>query len=504
MEKDKTVKRGKVLKIIWPDWQDICNDSFVPLVGRKDRYMILYGGRGSSKSMFVAMTMLFNCLTHGFFRCLMVRNDKTTVRGSCFQTLKDLIDDMGLKQAFYIRESRMEIICTNGNMIVAAGVDEPQKIKSFKDPTCIWYEEDIPSWNNFITITSSVRTQKADYLQEWFSINPEVEGEDYSDNWFFKKFFADKYPGELSFAGQTSTEMVTPKNLRKKVTYDYTVHHSTYHDNVWCSDDLSAILEALKDDDEYYYTVYTQGLWGRRAVTERYYRKFSHKTHIKPARYNPSLPLHISFDFNVNPYVSIVVFQAIGKVVRCIDEIAAADPHNTTEEASKLFYEKFKSHRSGLFIYGDPSGRQMDTRSEKGKNDYKIIMKTLYRMRPQKRIDRRAPSLVMRGQFLNAVMGRNEGGIRIEVDPKCKRLVTDFMEVRTRPDGSKFKKVVRKEGLSYEQFGHHSDCFDYFMCRYFRADYNDYRHYFERKQPSGKSGKVVAEVEGDGYKVKQM
>lgn len=497
-------KRGSRLKITWPEWDELVNDHFLPLVGCKDRYMVLYGGRGSSKSMFVGITILFNMITHNFFRCLIVRKDKTTVRGSSFQTLKDLIDEMGLKKVFHIRESRMEIVCTNGNMIVAAGADEPQKIKSFKDPTCIWYEEDIPSWSTFVTITSSVRTQKADYLQEWFSINPEVEGEDYSDNWFFKKFFADKYPGELTFNGQTKTTMISPRtNKREEMIYNYTVHHSTYHDNVWLSDDMAAILEGLKETDEYYYTVFTLGLWGRRAVTERFYRKFSHKGHIVPCRYNPSLPIHASFDFNVNPYVSVVFFQVIGKLVRVIGEIAAEDPYNTTEEASKLVEKKFRQHRGGIFVYGDPSGRKEDTRSERGKNDFKIISKVLARFRPIKMVDRKAPSVMMRGQFLNAVMGRSEAGIRVEVDPSCKRLVTDFMEVRTRPDGSKFKAMATKEGLRFEKFGHHSDCFDYFMCRYFKSEYNGYRSYYERTSPHGRSGKVTVQVEGDGYVVKQ-
>ena len=95
-----------------------------------------------------------------------------------------------------------------------------------KDPTAIWWEEDIPEENDFITITTSIRTLKAPYLQEIFSINPECEG-DFKENWFYKAFFAKHYEkGELSFRDKVTVEVDS-----KSVEVPYTVHHSTHEDN---------------------------------------------------------------------------------------------------------------------------------------------------------------------------------------------------------------------------------------------------------------------------------
>ncbi len=470
------------LKIVWPAWEDIVNDSFLPLVGIVVRYLILYGGRGSSKSHFVADQLIFYCLYDKFFRCLMLRKEKVTVRGSCYRTIKDRIIGLGLESAFIFRDSRMEIECKNGNIFVAMGVDEPAKIKSFTDPTCCWFEEDVPDEDSFITISTSVRTPKADRLIEIFSINPEVKGEDHTDNWFWKRFFDGWYPGELHHSGEVITEEVSKKTGKlERFVSKFHVHHSDYTHNVWLPDDFGRELERLSEINEYWHTVYCKGFWGRRDVTERFYRFFTRKDHIMPCGYRPELPLHISYDFNVNPYISIVVTQIVAKIVYVIDEIAAKDPHNTTEEASKLFKDKYIKHNAGLFIYGDPSGRKEDTSREKGHNDYRQAKKALVMFRPQKRVARKAPSVTMRGQFINAILKRQEAGIRIMVDPSCKHVITDFFEVRSKPDGGKHKRQIIKDGLRFEQFGHHSDAFDYLMCYFFRAEYDHFRNHVPEK-----------------------
>jgi phage terminase large subunit len=112
----------------------------------------------------------------------MIRKVQAKVKGSCYQNIKDLIDEMGLRDYFrFASTPTPRIECINGNFFVGAGLDDTSSIKSIKDPTCVWWEEDIPDEADFITITTSIRTLKADLLQEIFSINPECEG-DYKEN----------------------------------------------------------------------------------------------------------------------------------------------------------------------------------------------------------------------------------------------------------------------------------------------------------------------------------
>ena len=488
------------LRIKWPLWEDIVNDKFLWLVNIAARIIILYGGRGSSKSHFVIDQLIYNCINHKFFRCIMLRKEKTTVRPSCYRGVKERIISLGLESVFVFKESTLEIICKNGNMFIGLGADEPMKIKSFTDPTCVWYEEEVPDKDTYTIISTSIRTPKADMLQEFFSINPEVKGMDYTDHWFYKKFFADWYSvGNLEHRGAIEEEEKSGISVQK-VRKDFVVHHSTYKDNVFLPKAFGEELEALGDDedDDYWFTVYCEGLWGRKNVQNAFYRRFSRVKHVAKCldRYDPDLPLHISFDFNVNPYVSIGIYQIRTRIVYVLDEIAAENPFNSTEEACKLFKAKYASHRGGLFIYGDPSGRKKETSQKRGQNDYKIIKRTLQMFRPQTRVFRKHPPVSMRGQWINDILKNERDGIKIIIDPLCKYHITDFAEVRAAPDGSKFKMRVSEEGLTYEKFGHHSDAFDYFMCYIFRAEFDYYRNYV----PPHKSEESVVHVnKREGY-----
>ena len=54
------------MTVEWPkDWR-IINDSFIPLIDNTDRYLILWGGRGSSKSDFTAKKLIYRCITEKY------------------------------------------------------------------------------------------------------------------------------------------------------------------------------------------------------------------------------------------------------------------------------------------------------------------------------------------------------------------------------------------------------------------------------------------------------
>ena len=179
------------MTVQWCEWDLLVNKRFIPLIENKDRYVIMYGGRGSSKSNFEAKKLIHRCLSEPYFRHILIRNTYATIKDSSYQTIKDIIYELGLQSLFEFKLQPLEIHCVNGNCFYARGCDDTQKLKSIKDPTGAWYEEDIPTEEDFITITTSIRTEKAKYLQETFTINPEVEG-NFQEHWFYKRFFGDR------------------------------------------------------------------------------------------------------------------------------------------------------------------------------------------------------------------------------------------------------------------------------------------------------------------------
>ena len=396
-------------KVEWCEWIDIINEAFIPLIDNKDRYIICKGGRGSSKSDAIAKKLIYRCLNENYFRCILIRNTYGSIKDSSYQTLKDIIIDLGLQDLFEFKIQPLEIHCINGNSFLARGCDDTTKLKSIKDPSCAWYEEDVPSENDFITITTGIRTTKADYLQEIFTINPEVEG-NYQDHWFWKRFFKDK-PVDETFSDVTQLKI----NEDTIVDLTYTVHHSTYKDNKWIPNEFIAFLMDLKLKNPYYWQVYCNGSWGNRIFGGLFYKSFDVGRNTLNWTYDSDLPLHISFDFNINPYMSLSVWQISGQSVYLIDEIAMKTPNNRTKDTCWEFIRRYNSHAGGLFVYGDPSGKKEDTKMEKGFNEFSIIAQELEKFRPTFRVANSHPPVKLRGDFINSCFDGSFGGLNIYI-----------------------------------------------------------------------------------------
>lgn len=454
--------------IEWCEWKKIINESFIPLLKVRDRYLIMYGGRGSAKSDFTAKKLIYQCLTDKYFRFVLVRNTYATIKDSQYQTLKDIIVDLGLASLFEFKLQPLEIHCVNGNKFLARGCDDTTKLKSIKDPTGAWYEEDIPSEADFITITTSIRTGKADLLQEIFTLNPEVEG-DYQDNWFWKKFFRGQ--SQKSFRSDLVQEVDG-----KQVKLGYTVHHSTYHNNRWIPIDFIAFLQQLKIQDPYYYTIYCLGEWGNRITGGAFYKAFNRGLTVTRTEYNSAMPLHISFDFNVNPYMTATIWQISNNLVHNIGEIAAISPKNTTQGVCTEIKNRYSQHTSGMFIYGDPAGKAQDTRLEKGHNDFTIIEHELKDYKPSLRVAGSAPSVAMRGKWINAVFA-DLREIKVFISEESPLFVSDLLNLKEAADGTKYKQKVKDEntGVTSEKYGHFTDGMDYFLCKAFESDYMNFQ-----------------------------
>lgn len=459
------------INVNWCKWEKIVNKSFIPLIDNKDRYLILYGGRGSSKSNAIAKKLIYRCLTEPYFRYILIRNQYNTIKDSSYQTLKDIIIELGLSQLFVFKLQPLEIHCLNGNMFLARGCDDATTLKSIKDATGCWWEEDIPTESDFITISSSIRTQKAAYLQEVFTINPEVEG-NYQEHWFWKAFFKDK-PVNQGFSDVRKFRI----DSETEVDLTYTAHHSTHLDNKWLPNEFRAMLMDLKRTNPYYYTVYCLGNWGNKQLGGLFYKKFDIGKNTKVNEYRPELPLHISFDFNVNPYMSCTIWQLQGNTAYQIDEIALSSPNNDTRSVCREIQYRYRNHKTGMFIYGDPSGKQEDTRSEQGFNDYSIIEKELAQFRPELRVLKAHPPVHMRGQFINSVFDYNFNGLYIYIQEKSVYLKNDLLFGKEASDGTKHKEKVKGEnGTSYEKYHHHSDSMDYFICAAWQEHFETYQN----------------------------
>lgn len=237
--------------------------------------------------------------------------------------------------------------------------------------------------------------------------------------------------------------------------------------------------ESLKTMPTYEYEVFVNGNWDLQERTgAEFYKYFSLDKHVKPCQYEPTLPLHISWDENVNPYLPCGVFQIQGKEIRLIDTILGTNPKNTVRDVCNEFKFRYRTHKAGLFVYGDATSQKEDVKQEKGYNFFSLILKELADFNPIKRVSSSNPSVVMRGQFMNAVFYSEFNGIIFKVAPQLKEAIQDFTNTKEAADGHKDKTKVKdaKSGISYQPYGHISDLTDYIICYLFREDYSQFQN----------------------------
>lgn len=214
-----------------------------------------------------------------------------------------------------------------------------------------------------------------------------------------------------------------------------------------------------------------------------FYSGFSAARHVGTVDFKPGLPVHITFDQNVVPYITALLWQVdmSGErmVLRQFDEFCLPNPNNTTERVCQAIRAKYGDRMQTVFFYGDASGHKRDTRG--GGTDYDIIARELRRwlVNASDRTDRRNPPVLLRRDWINNVL---EGKTRVEVviAEHCKHTITDLTYLKQDPNGLKWKERGKDEmsGQVFEKYGHCSDALDYFLCKIAESDF---RRFCEEK-----------------------
>jgi phage terminase large subunit len=113
---------------------------------RRHMEYLLKGGRGSTKSSFASLDIVFLLINHPTVHGLAMRQVADTLRTSVYSQLVWAISQLGLTDQFKFTVSPLEITYKpTGQKIYFHGADEPEKIKSIKPPFghigILWLEE---------------------------------------------------------------------------------------------------------------------------------------------------------------------------------------------------------------------------------------------------------------------------------------------------------------------------------------------------------------------------
>lgn len=187
---------------------------FVELLKNTARYLILYGGRGSGKSEFVARKLVARCIFEGNHRLLVMRKVRARCRESVARIFITILNDN--KIPFLHNETKRELTIPSftgiPSVIVYDGLDDPDKIKSIKGITGVWLEEATEFTRaDFETINLSLREETGHYRQLIMTFNPDEA----RARWIKEMFF-------------TGVEDAATGGGSRGDSY---LHHSTIDDN---------------------------------------------------------------------------------------------------------------------------------------------------------------------------------------------------------------------------------------------------------------------------------
>jgi len=319
------------------------NDKYIPYLEDQSRRLVLYGGSGSGKSVFAAQKIVNRTLTELGHKFLVLRKVGETIKESVFAELRSAIEDTRCSHEFVVNKTDKSFThIPSGNQILCKGLDEPEKIKSIKGITGMWIEEATEfSLDELDQLDLRIRGEKPNYVQYIYSFNPISE-----DNPVVKRFVIDH-------------------------DVEATVLHTTHEDNYFLSENDRQVLYKLKDKNPLFYDVYCLGIPGVVDKSGKFLYSFDPVNQVvKDLPIIDSLPIWVTFDFNIDPMTATVAQRVNMKQLNCLKSIQLND--------SDIYAmcDRLRSDYAGrmLIVTGDASGHNR-TGAVRGKTSYWKVIK---------------------------------------------------------------------------------------------------------------------------------
>lgn len=463
------------------------------------RFIVLYGGSSSGKSYSCAQMILLHTFADGQ-NSIVLRKVGASIHKTIFEDFKTAARQMNLLRYF-----RFQLNCVkclfNGARVDFSGLDDPEKIKGISNYKRVLMEE-LSEFDeaDFKQIRKRLRGKVGQQIIANF--NPIKETHWIKKQWLDNESWHDvpmqfhlpTKSGKKAIPAELCNVKSLRMNARKEIlnprTGEYDVHEpdiaviqSTYLNNFWVvgspdgsygyyDEQCIADFEHDRIHDPDYYQIYALGEWGVIRTGSEFFNAFNIAKHSKAVEYLPELPIHISVDNNVLPYISCSMWQYVStndfQQVRQFDEVLAESPNNTATRAAKLIAKRLKKYgyTDKVYLHGDASTKSANTIDESKRSWLDLVIETLIKQgfEVEDCVGAKNPPVAMSGEFINSIFEGSMPGIEIVIGDKCATSIEDYQSVQKDANGAILKTRIKNKttGQTYEEHGHLSDTFRYF------------------------------------------
>lgn len=187
-------------------------------------------------------------------------------------------------------------------------------------------------------------------------------------------------------------------------------------------------------------------------MSGRVYYAFDRTKHVGEYKFNPTLPIYIGMDFNIDPMSSIILQEQPDGEIWVVDEaiLFGSNVQETADELSRRYYR----YLNQISIYPDPAGNNRN--HDRGETSLDILreagFKNIY-------FKRKHPAVQDRVNSVNRLLFTANGEIRLRVDANCSGIINS-LEQTTYKEGS--REVDKAKGVE-----HAADALGYYV---------DFRH----------------------------
>jgi len=223
------------------------NGVYQQLENVRERYMIIYGGRRSSKSWSVSQLLVRLAIENRSRHIFVLRKYATTIRLSVWARIKNALSEFGWLAFCDINKTDREIRLPNGSVFHFIGADDPEKMKSVEEATDYWLEEGTEFTEaDFDTLDAGLSAPVDPPPQMWLTFNPIPEIPGYQ-HWIQRRWFNGLKP-----------ELGIPV-----IANDACILRTWYQHNFFCPLATIRVLERYRETNPELWQMWGLGLFTR-------------------------------------------------------------------------------------------------------------------------------------------------------------------------------------------------------------------------------------------------